>query len=447
MQLKQKTSALLSQTGIGAALLNQAKSLRITALRTQRDFSRRIRGGEETKDRYRIFQLQAENRPTFFGYFDKTPFNANNTKVLAMAMTTPIDWQYESIKHPIEIGYFDWRQVSAGNPVFHKVGLTESWCWQQGCMLQWFPADPERFAFYNCFVDGQYGAVIQDISSKQIVRRLVTPIYAIHPDGKLGVSLNFSRLERLRPGYGYSNLPDPFGGIAAPDKDGIWLVDLVTGRSELVVSLRSLVEFFPLPSMQNASHYVNHLTFNPDGTKLVFLHLWQDDDDSANIRHNRLLMYDFAENQLSIVEDKGIVSHFSWLSNTELMATYFSKEKTFQYTIYDIGCKLNSASFRRHPSYLRHLPRSDGHPSPSPNHQWLVTDTYPDRHGDQHLRVISLHEDRSMDIGVFYSPLRYRGAVRCDLHPRWDRTGKRVCIDSTSTGVRSLVIVNLDEVL
>ena len=35
-------------------------------------------------------------------------------------------------------------------------------------------------------------------------RTLPKPIYTVSPDGAWGLSLNFSRLEWLRPGYGYA---------------------------------------------------------------------------------------------------------------------------------------------------------------------------------------------------------------------------------------------------
>ena len=34
------------------------------------------------------------------------------------------------------------------------------------------------------------------------------PVYSVANNGKFALTLDFSRLHRLRPGYGYSNLPD-----------------------------------------------------------------------------------------------------------------------------------------------------------------------------------------------------------------------------------------------
>lgn len=437
----------LSGTRFGSHLLHQVKSLYIYTNRTQRSIKRKITANCKGAQNYRIYKLQAGKQPTFFGYFDKTPFNASNTKVLAMAMTTHIDWRYESIEHPLEIGYFSWHQVVAGDPVFHRVGSTESWCWQQGCMLQWSPTDAENHIVYNCLVEGQYGAVIQDVNSNQIVRSIRFPIYGISSDGKYGVSLNFSRLERLRPGYGYSNFPDPTVNSKSPDDDGIWLVDLAAGQATLVVSLRLLAQYLSTASMNKATHYVNHLVFSPDGQKLLFLHLWQANDIDRGTRQNRLMVYHLVEKTLSVVEDHGQVSHFSWISNMEIVGTRLLVDGSIQYCLYDVSNSKEYGKNQRRVFDAERLPKGDGHPSPSPDNLWLVTDTYPDRYGDQHLRLISLQDDHLFDLGDFYSPLRYRGVVRCDLHPRWDRDGQRICVDSARSGTRALYVIDLESTL
>jgi hypothetical protein len=37
--------------------------------------------------------------------------------------------------------------------------------------------------------------------------------------------------------------------------------------------------------------------------------------------------------------------------------------------------------------------------------------------------------------------------MKCDLHPRWDRTERLACVDSAHTGVRGVHVVDLAPVL
>jgi Tol biopolymer transport system component len=442
MQLKRQVLSAITSTKIGSQLRVKVKSAVVLALRAQRNLHQCLLTTNDDQNglSYSAYRLQQGNYPTFFGYFDKTPFSRGNTKILAMVMTSKRDWIVRNKYQPIQIGYFNFSEVAVGSSRFNKLGVTDSWSWQQGCMLQWLPGKAENLVFYNCLVEEQYGSVIQDVTTRQVVRSFSHPLYAISPDGRSGVSLNFSRLERLRPGYGYSNFPDTTVGKVAPNDDGIWWVDLASGQAELLLSLQSLAQYVPLPTMPGATHYVNHLVFSPDGTKLLFLHLWQGDDQKSGTRKNRLLVYDLVAGALSVVEDEAIVSHFSWLSNTEVIATRLSPAEGMRYCIYDIQNRS-----RRYPQGEERFPHEDGHPSPSPDLNWLVTDTYPDRYGDQHLHLLSLRDDRAFNLGNFYSPPRYRGVVRCDMHPRWDRSGKRICFDSTHNGNRALYVIELGD--
>jgi hypothetical protein len=50
---------------------------------------------------------------------------------------------------------------------------------------------------------------------------------------------------------------------------------------------------------------------------------------------------------------------------------------------------------------------------------------------------------RAAQLASFYEPPEYRGDWRCDLHPRWDRESRRVCIDSTHSGIRQVYVIEL----
>ena len=46
-------------------------------------------------------------------------------------------------------------------------------------------------------------------------------------------------------------------------------------------------------------------------------------------------------------------------------------------------------------------------------------------------------------VAFFRSPPAYTGDVRCDLHPRWSRDGRAVCVDSTDDGTRQVYVLDV----
>jgi hypothetical protein len=371
--------------------------------------------------------------PTFFGYHDKTPFSADNLILLAVS-TAACDTNPKSECSPMDIGYFLRSEEGGYKSTFFIFARTSLWCFQQGCMLQWHPIRSNSELYFNDLVDGQYGAIHFNIEKNIVIRKYHNPLYAIDPTGRYATTLNFSRLGRLRPGYGYGLLPDPTVGKEAPADDGLFLLDLKSGAVDLVVSLAALAES---GGDLNSEHYVNHATFSPDGKRVVFFHLWSRERDPGS-RGLRVCEVDVESRVWRVIEFERVVSHYCWRDSKCFLATTKDIEGNWQYTIYDIIANTRTDL---------HLPfNEDGHPMFHPTDKnIIVTDTYPDRRRDQHLCIVNLETKESIEIATLYSPMRYQGQVRCDLHPRWDREGRFVAVDSASNGKRSLVVVNIQD--
>ena len=381
----------------------------------------------EKRDSPKIQKFAVPNSQTFFGYYDITPFSKSSD--LLLSMVGPRRNKQPRENEEILVGYFDRR----GDGIFKPVDRTSTWCWQMGCRLQWFPEDENRLVIYNKMADTAYGCVVQDIKTKEILMKLSRPIYQIDKDGKHALSLNFSRLHRLRPGYGYGTISDPSEGKVCPDDDGVWLMNLVSGEEQLILSLKHLSEIHPSPTMEDAEHYVNHLAFNPSGSRFMFFHLWV----SNGYRYNRLITCDTDGQNIYILTNEGLVSHYTWKSDTELLATMHHKSIGTRYYLFrdssDVRTKIGDG-----------LLTKDGHPSFSPDSSSILTDTYPDKYGEQRL-LLYTPDQGLIELSRFFSPVRFRGEVRCDLHPRWDRSGQYVCVDSAHDGGRALYVIRLDD--
>jgi hypothetical protein len=374
-----------------------------------------------------IARFAAPEGQTFFGYYDLTPFNRTGNRLLAVV--APKANRTPRAGESIRVGYFDRREPQR----FVTIGTTSTWCWQQGCRVRWHPGDEEQQIVYNRLVNKRYGTVIQDLRSGEVTHQYGRAAYDLDSRGEWSLSLNFSRLQRLRPGYGYVDLPDETAGDAFPERDGIWLTEVKTGISELIVSLSFLRRFEPSRSMVSAEHYINHLSFSPSGAAFLFFHLWITEGPRLC---SRLIVCKRDGSDPRVVVDCGSVSHYHWKSDDELLVTVnFAKGPT-RYWLY-------GDSFQRVTTLGDGVLRADGHPSFAPDGALLLTDTYPDRYGDQHLLLLDA-SGNLMELSRFFLPVRWRGETRCDLHPRWDRTGRAICIDSAHEGRRALYVIDID---
>lgn len=375
-----------------------------------------------------LLLLSDTGRPTFFGYHDKTPFSIDNTKILAMSVYAD-DKLAENECTLMNIGYFNFDGITSDG-VFHKIAETTTWCWQQGCMLQWHPADSNNLIIFNKMVNKNYGSEVWDVTKKIGVDQYQFPIYSMDPNGKYAANLNFSRLGRLRPGYGYRLLPDATQNDPAPDDDGLFLLDLSTGNRTLVASLSQLADDV---GEINCHHYINHATFSPDGEKIAFFHLWSQENDVD--RKMRFCVYNVLKNTIDAIESNGNVSHYCWKNSKMILASvYFNN--LCGYFIYNV---CNNTKKNIHFNI-----KNDGHPMYHPsNNQYIVTDTYPNIFRNQKLYIANTENKKIMSIKNFYTPFCYDNIVRCDLHPRWDRTGENCIIDSTINQPRKMAIINL----
>jgi hypothetical protein len=370
---------------------------------------------------FKLRKFSVKGYHVFFGYYDISPFNKDNTQLLALKSKN-------NLKESAEIGFFHLNEPNK----FISIGKTKSWCWQQGARLRWFDETSKNLVSYNDVMDGKYVNVIKNIKTNVIEKIISTPLYDICSDRKTGLSLNFSRLQRLRPGYGYSNVKDFTINDNCPENDGIYLVNLDSDKSNLIISYSNLLSEFPVnDKFNNADHYFNHLSFNPSGDKFLFFHLAQHNFG----RTNRLFVFNINTKKTILLEDKLIVSHYTWRDNNNILITAVDNlEKKTYYILYNI--EKNSKEFLKD-EFLN----LDGHPTYSKDKRYIISDTYPDINNNQKLFYYDFEEEKYHLIGSFYKRYKYRGETRCDLHPRLSQDSNYISFDSTHFGLRSQYVL------
>lgn len=307
---------------------------------------------------------------------------------------------------------------------------TKAWNYQQGAMTQW-TGDNE--IIFNDYSDGSLGCRILQMETGQNIF-YPFPVQVVHPATREYLSINYRRLAALRPDYGYFIECENFSTKQSYDNDGIWKVDMETGKSVLIISLEKLIHMAP-EKHTHARHKVNHLYYSPNGDKFVFLHRWINKQG----KFSRLFCSDREGRNLKLLLDHRLVSHYSWINNNELIAW----ARTPEYG--DAYIQLNARTGRYSPIGSEALSaHGDGHPTLDPNGKYIITDTYPDK---SRIRMLILYDIKKSEIrilGKFFSPWKFENEKRCDLHPRWCNE-HTISIDSAHEGKRKTYLIELDQ--
>ena len=354
----------------------------------------------------------------WFGYYDKLQFDPSGRYILGMKA----DFEHRSPRPEdiISIGMID----TADEDRWIELGRTNAWCWQQGCMLQWIPGSDSEI-IWNDREEAEFISRILDVRTGTS-RSIGAPIYTIAPDGKSAIGTDFRRINHMRPGYGYAGIPDPNFDEPAPDDVGIYKIDLTTGEIQLLIPV-SKVAAIPNPhhDFGTSRHYFNHLLFNPDGTRFIFLHRWREDTDRID---SRMFTANSDGTDMHVVDDFGEVSHFIWRDEKTITAWASRPSHGKGYYVYEdltdnvdvIGS--GTMELNGHISYL-----ADGN--------WILNDTYPQgEERSQNLFLYHVPTSRRFDIYSFRVPAEYTGEWRCDLHPRSDSSGRYLTVDSAHNG-------------
>lgn len=234
---------------------------------------------------------------------------------------------------------------------------------------------------------------------------------------------DFRRVNDMRPGYGYAGLADPRSDELAPKDSGIWRVDLETGEAEMIISLDQIASTpYPYADLSGAKQYFNHLLFNPDGSRFVFLNRWWSEHGAVS-RHTRMFTACPDGCDLRLVAQDNLkdidISHFNWRDPQHLNVWMAS------FSLYkDDGSGAGEMI----------LKSDDGHQSYLPGNEWMIYDAYPRERTYRPLYLYHLQSGKVVELGRFDSPPEYDGEWRCDLHPRVGRNGRSILIDSVHEG-------------
>ncbi|QDT92876.1 hypothetical protein [Gimesia algae] len=374
-------------------------------------------------------------RHHWFGYYDKLQFDPSSRYVLGMEVA----FEHRSPKEDdvIKIGMVDLQDQDR----WIELGESSAWNWQQGCMLQWLPGSKTK-VIWNDREQGQFVSRILDVKTGE-GRTVASPVYSVSPDGKTAITPDFSRVQDVRPGYGYPGFPDPHFKDLAPQDSGIFKVDLETGKRELILTLEEISRTGTIPNQQqDIKHYFNHLLFSPDGSRFITLHRWQYPNGK---RLSRMVTANLDGSDVRVVVDNGFVSHFIWRDPQHILTQ--SKATPDSPSWGDFLVK--DVSQGKLQQVGKGVLDNGGHLTYLPGNEWILNDTYPK--GKSRIQTPHLYHVTSgkrIDLGHFHSPAIYTGEWRVDTHPRFSPDAKYVCIDSPHKNEgRQLHLIDISKIV
>lgn len=390
-----------------------------------------------------------------------------------------------------EVGYIEAWDTDA--PRFVRVADTRAWNWQQGAMLSWTTDHSGAPAIR--FNDRQEGApvartmrldggVTDAPGFGQSRGRVPTPAaYSVHEATGRALTLSFARLSRLRPEYGYPGLIDPRAAEPSPADDGIYRIE--GDGLRLIVSIEQL-DCITADGADRAGgllhQHVNHLMFNPSGTRFCFMHRFERED---GILHSRLFTSDIEGRDLRLLFE-GMCSHYDWRDDTTILAWAGRRSllgsvgtagnpleqvmtlarRGLKPVYYALGKPRILMNKIMKDSYLFISDvdlRAPGAPAPQTfakgeltcdGHctfnrggaepgRWVLTDGYPDLKSRQPLFLWDCRENKGYEIGRYPTPRMLDGPIRVDLHPRFHHDATLACIDSAMDGKRAMYVVDV----
>ena len=411
----------------------------------------------------------------FFGYHDLCPWDETGRYLLAME----VDFLDKMPKSGEEAGVC--LIDTKNNNKIEVLAKTKAWNFQEGARAQWVPKHPKKIIYNDQDENGRLISVLFNVETRKKELETEYPIHTVSPDGTYGLGVDYSSLGKLGS-YGYmlvggknsteiEGSKDPF---SREKSSGIVKIDLNTGKAETIIYTYNIANH-EHKLVENEHHVLNHVTFNPSGVRIAFFDKYRLPDGGFM---QRLVTANSDGSDPYVLP--GHITHYDWRNNTEILAfgkwsprvTALRGRGTFQNPILKpllhiarnmrgvIKQKIAGQSYFLLTDGTKKVERvavgvmtEDGHPQFSPDRKWVATDTYPDKKRERTLILYNWEKKKRINVAKLYSmPNNVKdgwdlSGMRSDLHPRWNRDGTKICIDSVHEGSRQMYVVDVDKML
>jgi len=385
----------------------------------------------------KIEQITSGARHHFFGYIGQCqtiPWNASGRYILGMEIGT-----IDRLPKPEEAATIILIDTHNGNRIT-RIEKTHAWNPQQGTMFYWNPLAAETQFFFNDreVESGKVFTVLYDIEKKRRVREYRfddTPIGngGVAADGSAWLGLNYGRLARLRLVTGYPDALDWSKDEIAPRNDGIFIVEVKTGRKRLLVSYHQLDGKLRehLPDLKHDGLFINHTLWNRDCDRIYFFARSGWNRKGAK-RTNVPFSIRSDGTELTLHETH-IGGHPEWAEGSLVIG-----RRAKQQIVYDVKQKKVVEQW----GSPKIFPNPEGDIALSPDGRWFVNGH---KKGDKNYYTVYRRSDGAFARSDGISKGAYGGDIRIDPAPRWNRTSDAILVPGIAkNGTRQMFTMRVN---
>ena len=397
-------------------------------------------GFSAVADDKELFRLEPEQITTgpkhhFFGYIGQCrtiPWNGSDRYVLAMEIE-----HIDRMPKPEEAATIILIDTENDNKVI-RLDKTHAWNPQQGTMFYWNPLATDSQFFFNDrdVKTGKVFTVLYDIEKK---KRLREYRFDDSPIGNGGVSqeggeflaINYGRLARLRPVTGYPDTLDWSKSENTPAIDGIFIVDVESGKRRMLVSYKQMAEKLrkKFPDIDEIALFINHTLWNRPGDRVYFFARAGWGGEKTEKRINMPFSIHADGTGLSM-HDRHIGGHPEWGEGHTLIGRDGKKQIYYDVDTQKIVGQLGTSEIFKNP---------EGDISLSPDGKWFANGRKSDK--SNKFTIMRL-EDGAYGHSMGISRGAFSGDIRIDPAPRWNRANNAILVPGIAKdGTRQIFII------
>lgn len=380
-----------------------------------------------------IEQLTFGEKHHFFGYIGQCrtiPWNESGRYILGMEID-----HIDRMPAPEDEAQVFVVDTHNHNKIVY-LDKTNAWNPQQGTMFFWNPNAPEtQFFFNDRDVDtGEVFTVLYDVSKKQRIKEYRfkdTPIGngGVAWNGEFFMGINYGRLARLRLVTGYPESLDWSKEEIAPKNDGIFKVNIQTGKKELLVSYHQMEEAIirTFGPFKNTGLFINHTLLNRDANRLYFFARegWRRNSDGSKGNKTNVAFSIHLDGSNLKVHNQHIGGHPEWGEGSVMIGREKKKQVYYDVDQSKVVGQLGNESF---------FPDPEGDIALSPDGKWFVNGykRQSEEKGNKNFYAIYRKSDGAFARSKGIDKGDYLGNIRIDPAPRWNRTNDAILVPGIS---------------
>lgn len=386
-----------------------------------------------------VRQLTRGPNHHFFGYIGQsltTPWNASGRYILSLRTT--FHDRMPNAGEAADVVLIDTEDNNRVRPIERS----RAWNFQQGTMFYWHPRQPESQFFFNDrdpktnFVY----TVLYDLEGRRRLReyRFEDTSIAnggVSPTGEFFLAINYGRMARLRPVTGYPGAADPTAGVTAPADDGIFRIDIESGRRRLLVSFRELRDLLHdrYDAIDDVAFYINHTLINRTGQYVYFFARARDGRTSMAVNVPCSMRSDGSE----LTAHPYIGGHPEWDLGSIVIGAKEGRQVRYDVSRREIVGQIGTPEL---------IPAPGDDITLSADANWFACGyTTPDRRRNKYVVLRRSDGAFGRSPAVSRGPF-VRGSLRIDPAPRWNRDQTALLVPAMcDDGTRQLHLIEIKQ--